>query len=151
MKILFTLFTFLAFSIGANAKIITLECKEDKLISTYYHSKTNEQIFTQETANKRMQVITLDTDNNSASIEYPNLDANMFPSHSATLYKNSSHYWFSYPAMIYENTLTKTSIDRTNLNIISENNIPLNPDGIDSSMGEEKSTGNVLLLFQRKL
>jgi len=98
-----------------------------------------------------MQVITLDTDNNSASIEYPNLDANMFPSHSATLYKNSSHYWFSYPAMIYENTLTKTSIDRTNLNIISENNIPLNPDGIDSSMGEEKSTGNVLLLFQRKL
>jgi len=51
MKILFTLFTFLAFSIGANAKIITLECKIDKKISTRFLLKeTNESILSEESA-----------------------------------------------------------------------------------------------------
>ena len=144
MKILFTLFTFLAFSIGANAKIITLECKIDKKISTrFLYNKTDESILSEEEANGFMELITLDTDKNTVSIEFPN--NNTSKSHSATLYKNSSQYWFSWPIM--SDTLRKTSIDRSNLNYIGHNYLTL-LDG--AKFGESKGIGKCVVAVPKK-
>ena len=151
MKILFTLFTFLAFSIGANAKIITLECKIDKKISTrFLLNKTDESILSEEDAIDFMKLITLDTDKNSVSIEFPNLNSKHFPSHTETLHNNSSNYWFSYSEKLLQTIPidTKISIDRTNLSFTTDEIEYSSSLGVKTA--ERKETGKCVVAVPKK-
>ena len=130
MKIFFTLLAFLVFSLGVNAKIITLECtkyeweegKEGYKKTGFYDSAYRD---------KSMELISLDIKKKSATIEYPN--APKYKTKVGLLYEDTTSYTISYVDSMSSKakiTINRRDISYKNVDFFGTQsgqcNIPLN-------------------------